>query len=233
MTEYGFFGLLWESSLVIKVVFLVLIGMSVSTWSMIFIKWFELSRAGKNVVAAREGVEAADTVNAAVNACGNGAALTVAEAGSGELNRLRSTGLATAEGGRLVLDSVRHVLKDTAQAESDRLYGSLSFLSTCAAAAPLLGLFGTVWGIMSSFASITGGAEGVAEVAPGLAEALGTTAAGLMVAIPAVLAYNLYLKMLSGVDTDLAGLSGALLNRVKGELADVVACKPTPASGDE
>lgn len=227
MTEYGFFGLLWESSLVIKVVFVVLIAMSVSTWSLIFFKWWELTNAGKQAVAARLAVAASGSVTEAVQACGEeSCALAVASAGAEELLQLRNTGLATAEGGRLVLDSVRHALQEEAEAQSEKLYGSLSYLSTCAAAAPLLGLFGTVWGIMSSFSSITEGGAGVSEVAPGLAEALGTTAAGLMVAIPAVLAYNLFLKMLSGTEGELASLSGAFMSRLKGDLGDIVACKP-------
>ena len=71
----------------------------------------------------------------------------------------------------------------------------LIFLSTTAAAAPFLGLLGTVWGIMSSFLSM--GAEGAASldvVGPGIAEALVTTIAGLGAAIPALIGYNLLLR---------------------------------------
>lgn len=234
MSEYGFFGLLWESSLVIKVVFVVLAGMSVSTWSLIFYKWWELRGAAASTRAAGAEVERASSVAEAVSACaGEGPACEVVRAGSEELDRLRASALATAEAGRLVLDSLRHTLSDAAQAQSERLFGSLSYLSTCAAAAPLLGLFGTVWGIMSSFSSITGGTGGVAEVAPGLAEALGTTAAGLMVAIPAVLAYNLFLKMLASTESGLFELAGTFLNRVKADLPDITACAPQPGPRGE
>ncbi len=232
MMEYGFFGLLWESSLVIKVVFLVLIGMSLSTWSMIFFKWWELSGATKDAAKAREYVAGTTTIAAAIEACGEeGYASNVAGAAASELKRLKGTGLVSLDQGRLVLDSVRHALKGAVEVEAERLYGSLSYLSTCAATAPLLGLFGTVWGIMSSFSSITGGTGGVAEVAPGLAEALGTTAAGLMVAIPAVLAYNLYLKMLADTEGELNALSGEFMNRVKGDLVAMVALKPSDGEG--
>ncbi len=227
MMEYGFFGLLWESSLVIKVVFVVLIGMSLSSWSLILFKWWELSGASKDAAKVCEVVTGAATLLMATKSCGeDGCACKVVKAGGAELKRLKDTGLVTLDQGRLVLDSVRHALKNAVEVETERLYGSLSYLSTCAATAPLLGLFGTVWGIMSSFASITGGTGGVAEVAPGLAEALGTTAAGLMVAIPAVLAYNLYLKMLADTEGELNTLSDEFMNRVKGELVEIVAVKP-------
>ncbi|MGE4504062.1 MAG: MotA/TolQ/ExbB proton channel family protein [Desulfovibrionaceae bacterium] len=238
MTQYGFFGLLWESSLVIKVVFVVLFGMSVSTWGLIFAKWWELSRAAREARAVREEVAAAGSLEGARRAASGegeepGAAKAVVLAGVEELERLRGVTLPGAERGRLVLENLRHALADAAREQADRLYGSLAFLSTCAAAAPLLGLFGTVWGIMSSFSSITGGAGGVAEVAPGLAEALGTTAAGLVVAIPAVLAYNLHLKMLGAIEAELAALGAAYMNRVKAELDAVAGCGPAPAEGEE
>lgn len=75
--------------------------------------------------------------------------------------------------------------------ELRRLEGGLPFLATISSAAPFIGLFGTVWGIMTSFASIAQSQDTSLEVvAPGIAEALFATAAGLAVAIPAVIAYN-------------------------------------------
>lgn len=75
--------------------------------------------------------------------------------------------------------------------ELRRLEGGLPFLATISSAAPFIGLFGTVWGIMTSFASIAQSQDTSLEVvAPGIAEALFATAAGLAVAIPAVIAFN-------------------------------------------
>jgi len=71
----------------------------------------------------------------------------------------------------------------------------LNFLATTGSTAPFIGLFGTVWGIMNSFRGIgAAGAANLAVVAPGIAEALIATAAGLVAAIPAVIAYNYYLS---------------------------------------
>lgn len=76
-------------------------------------------------------------------------------------------------------------------AESDRLAGRLNFLATTGSVAPFVGLFGTVWGIMRSFAAIAAEQNSsLAVVAPGIAEALFATAIGLFAAIPAVIAYN-------------------------------------------
>jgi len=80
--------------------------------------------------------------------------------------------------------------------ESAKLEKYLSFLATTGSTTPFIGLFGTVWGIMNSFRGIgVSGAASLAVVAPGIAEALIATAAGLAAAIPAVIAYNYYLSM--------------------------------------
>lgn len=77
----------------------------------------------------------------------------------------------------------------------------LSILSTCAAVAPLLGLFGTVWGLVHSFLRISEKQSAdIATVAPGIAEALMTTLAGLMVAIPAVVMYNILASQLRKIE---------------------------------
>jgi len=79
--------------------------------------------------------------------------------------------------------------------EAERLERYLSFLATTGSTSPFIGLFGTVWGIMNSFMGIGRiGAASLAVVAPGIAEALIATAAGLAAAIPAVIAYNYYLS---------------------------------------
>jgi biopolymer transport protein TolQ len=78
--------------------------------------------------------------------------------------------------------------------EIQRMEKRLSFLGTCGSVTPFIGLFGTVWGIMNAFRGIgQAGSASIAAVAPGIAEALITTAAGLVAAIPAVMAYNYFL----------------------------------------
>ena len=90
-----------------------------------------------------------------------------------------------------VLMRVQRVMDNTITSEIDRLERRLMFLATVGSTAPFVGLFGTVWGIMSSFQSIAASNNtSLAVVAPGIAEALFATALGLLAAIPAVIFYN-------------------------------------------
>jgi biopolymer transport protein TolQ len=95
------------------------------------------------------------------------------------------------------LDSVERSLIRASRIESARLSRFVPFLATTAAATPFIGLFGTVWGIMSSFATIgSTGTTSITAVAPGISEALINTAAGLFAAIPALLFYNAFVQQL-------------------------------------
>jgi biopolymer transport protein TolQ len=97
--------------------------------------------------------------------------------------------------GHASTDEVKIALKRVVALESTRLEKYLTFLATTGSTTPFIGLFGTVWGIMNSFRGIGRiGSASLAVVAPGIAEALIATAAGLAAAIPAVIAYNYYLS---------------------------------------
>ncbi len=108
----------------------------------------------------------------------------------------------SAEGGAItsansagVKDRIDRVMRVTEARELDRVERFLSFLATVGSTAPFVGLFGTVWGIMNSFQSIASqNNTTLAVVAPGIAEALFATALGLLVAIPAVVAYNNFIN---------------------------------------
>ncbi len=95
---------------------------------------------------------------------------------------------------------LRRMLKRYSALESARLERYLNFLATTGTTTPFIGLFGTVWGIMNAFTGIgTTGSASLAVVAPGIAEALVTTAMGLAAAIPAVIAYNYYLSRVNRI----------------------------------
>jgi len=95
------------------------------------------------------------------------------------------------------LPAVERSLQRAVRVESARLSHALPFLATTASATPFIGLFGTIWGIMSSFSAIgTSGSASIVVVAPGISEALINTAAGLLAAIPALIAYNYFLGRL-------------------------------------
>jgi len=106
------------------------------------------------------------------------------------------------------LDSLSRALARAATVESTRLERRVSFLATTATVTPFIGLFGTVWGIMTAFADIGRmGSANLAVVAPGISEALITTAMGLAAAIPAAVFYNFYnsrIRVLSSMVDDFA-----------------------------
>lgn len=103
-------------------------------------------------------------------------------------------------------------LHDVAGREMAELEQSLVILATTASASPFLGLFGTVWGVMSAFMSIgTRGSAELSVVGPGIAEALITTVAGLAAAIPALVAYNYFVDRLRRMDGELARFTGDLV----------------------
>lgn len=114
------------------------------------------------------------------------------------------------------LESVERALDRAITEETTRLESLVSFLATTGSAAPFVGLFGTVWGIMNSFSAI--GAKGSASitvVAPGMAEALSTTAVGMLAAIPAVIAYNYFVQRIKELNSEMETFSSELLNIVK------------------
>jgi biopolymer transport protein TolQ len=107
--------------------------------------------------------------------------------------------IAHAQGGPKIqsLDGVERSLMRASRMEAARLSRFIPFLATTAGATPFIGLFGTVWGIMSSFASIASSSStSITAVAPGISEALINTAAGLFAAVPALLAYNYFVGRL-------------------------------------
>src|SRR5207249_10785628 len=111
------------------------------------------------------------------------------------------------------LPILNRALRRAAALEVALLERYLPFLATTASAAPFIGLFGTVWGIMSAFHGI--GAQGsasLAVVAPGISEALIATAAGLAAAIPAVIGYNYFVNRVRHWATEMDGFTLDLLN---------------------
>ncbi len=117
------------------------------------------------------------------------------------------------------MDNLKRSIRKAESQEISELGSSLSFLATTGSAAPFIGLFGTVWGIMSSFHDIgLRGSASLAVVAPGISEALVATAAGLAVAIPAVIAYNYFANRLTEIETEMQNFSTDFLNLVERDL---------------
>jgi biopolymer transport protein TolQ len=175
---------------VAKLVLLVLLAFSIISWAIILTKWSLLRRArlqsGRFVRAFRKAQRLQD-VAAVADQFRPSPLVGVFEGGFEELKRqLASFGMLRN------MAAVQRGMQIGASEEITRLERNMPWLAITAAVTPFVGLFGTVWGIIDAFQGLgTAGAATLRAVAPGISEALITTAAGLAAAIPAVIAYNL------------------------------------------
>jgi len=183
---------------VAKVVLVILIVFSLASWSVILAKSKELAgarRASERFLRIfRKATRLSEVSSAAPQHRGSPLS-AMFQAGYAELEatvRASKRSSPTETGGRIrSLDGVERSLVRAVGAEQERLQRALPLLATTASVTPFIGLFGTVWGIMNTFRAIGAtGSTSIVTVAPGIAEALVNTAAGLLAAIPAVVAYN-------------------------------------------
>lgn len=113
------------------------------------------------------------------------------------------------------ITGIQRALQRASAAELTILEKSMSWLATTGSVTPFIGLLGTVIGIISAFRGISSGGTSIQAVAPGIAEALIATAAGLFAAIPAVIAYNQFISKMKSIATDLDDFSSEFLNLVE------------------
>jgi biopolymer transport protein TolQ len=182
-----------------KAVLVVLAFFSLVSWAIIIGKIWSFSRAGASSRAFlahfRKSRKFADVLGIC-DKCEPSPLVGIFRAGYAELDQQVKDGreVAPADTGRLFvksLASIERALERAAGVETTRLTRGLSFLATTASATPFIGLFGTVMGILISFSQIASkGSTSIVVVAPGIAEALINTAAGLVAAVPALIAYN-------------------------------------------
>jgi biopolymer transport protein TolQ len=188
--------LILNASVVVKVVMLLLAAVSFMSWMFIFQKWFAIRRAAAQTDKFEREFWSGNDLNALYQGAVNqrhtiGSLERIFEAGFREFAKLRS-GQRAADASDMV-DGARRAMRATFQREMDFLERHLAFLASTGSVSPYVGLFGTVWGIMHAFRSLANVQQAtLAQVAPGIAEALVATAIGLFAAIPAVVAYNRY-----------------------------------------
>ncbi|MES2878905.1 MAG: protein TolQ [Pseudomonadota bacterium] len=186
-----------NASLVVQLVMLLLVLISVSSWAAIFRKLFSLKRVKSlNDTFEREfwsGTSLNDLFAAAAqNAHVSGPMERIYASGMREYQKLREKRITDV--GQL-MDGARRAMRASFQREMDVVEVNLSFLASVGSVSPYVGLFGTVWGIMHSFTGLASlQSVTLATVAPGIAEALVSTAIGLFAAIPAVVAYNRFAR---------------------------------------
>ena len=186
-----------NASVVVKIVLGLLLVVSFMSWMFIFQKWFSIRRANRQTEDFEREFWGGKDLNALYQGAVNhrhsiGNLERIFEAGFREFAKLRGQKSAHPEASDMV-DGARRAMRATFQREMDFLERHLAFLASTGSVSPYVGLFGTVWGIMHAFRSLANVQQAtLAQVAPGIAEALVATAIGLFAAIPAVVAYNRY-----------------------------------------
>jgi biopolymer transport protein TolQ len=182
--------LVMQTGAVAKTALLLLLVFSVVSWAVILSKWFLLKRArfqsGRFVRAFRKAQRMQDVASVA-DQFRPSPLVGVFEGAVEEFKRQMGM-----TGGIRNLTSIQRAMQIASSEEITRLERNVPWLAITGAVTPFIGLFGTVWGIIDAFHGLgTAGAATLRAVAPGVSEALVTTAAGLAAAIPAVIAYNL------------------------------------------
>ncbi len=220
-TAPGIVGLFIESGWVGKVVMAILLMFSVLSWAMILLKYQFLRRAEKEshafLAAFRKTRIVADLLRHAEAKKFSPLATLFIE-GHREVEAIIKSfpeGKVKDDDRALVSQEVERALTSTAQDEIVYMERYLAFLGTTGTVGPLLGLFGTVWGIMDAFYGIgLKGSGDIGALAPGLAEALINTSGGLFVAIPSVIAYNYFSEKIKDLATRMDSFSIEFLSLV-------------------
>jgi len=195
-----FVYLIRNASLVVKFVMLLLLTFSVISWAVILFKSLEYSRARRNSQKFLDLFQKSKNFGEILKNSAlfvNNPLGEIFKSGYREMSLQMGPNYAPDQ---LRIESLHRAMVRASNGEIARFERLNGFLATTAAVTPFIGLFGTVWGIMSSFQAI--GLQmnaNLATVAPGIAEALVTTALGLFAAVPAVIFYNLLLARLKGL----------------------------------
>ncbi len=211
----NFLDLIAGASPVVQLVLLVLIFFSIFSWTIVFFKRKTLKTAEaqsrKFLTVFRKSTNLSD-VNEAARKYQSSPLASLFQSGFKELAYLAKSN-PKPELSPDKMDNLNRALLRASNSEVAKLEKMMSFLATTGNVTPFIGLFGTVWGIMDAFIRIgVVRSASLATVAPGIAEALVTTAVGLVCAIPAVIAYNLFLQRIKGVITEMENFSLEFLN---------------------
>lgn len=193
---------------IVKLVLLLLIVFSVVSWAIIFLKFKLFKGIERNQAAFIKSFAEGKSLSALFDLAEKAARTPITEVfrtGYLELTRIQRGRTAEpaavgVRGASFPLENVERAMRKAANEEVGMMENYLPFLATTGSATPFIGLFGTVWGIMNAFSGIAAvGSATLATVAPGIAEALIATAAGLAAAIPSVMAYNYFLNRVRAI----------------------------------
>lgn len=221
-----------NAGLMVQFVIFLLLSFSVATWTIILLKYVQIRRAyNESAFFVEYFWKTRDFSNAFAKAkelrySPVARMFRIAYMELKKLNRIAAAAGSSEDRGRsggprrsMGVDTVRRALGRSVTMESIRLIQLVPFLATTGNIAPFIGLFGTVWGIMNSFHSIAyqRGATSLAAVAPGISEALVATAAGLAVAIPAVIGYNYFTQKIRILESEMESFSADFINIVESD----------------
>ncbi len=227
-TDLDIIQVISNAGLMVRFVLLLLLFFSVSSWTIIIIKWRYIRRAyiesNRFIEYFWKSRDLAGAYTKAKQLAGCPVA-RIFRIGYVELKRISQSGRAAADdsesiGGRISGGTnVKRALRRAINTETTRMTQMVPFLATTGNTTPFIGLFGTVWGIINSFHSIgQSGSASLAVVAPGISEALIATAAGLAVAIPAVIAFNYFMQKIKVVESELISFSADFLNIIERDI---------------
>jgi biopolymer transport protein TolQ len=216
------FQLLLDTGPTVQAVLLLLIGFSIGSWGIILYKLRQISLARKEsdrFTAIFWESRNLSAIHGASSGLRQSPVAQVFRAGYQELLRLTrakrqvvnaESGFSTELGG---VDNVLRAMRRAANVELTRLESGITFLATTGSTCPFIGLFGTVWGIMTAFLGLSAAhSSNIQAVAPGIAEALVTTAVGLVAAIPAQMFYNYFIARVRVLATEMDNFTSEFVN---------------------
>ena len=194
-SNFSTWSLFLQADLIVKAVMFVLLAASLWSWGIIFAKVLTVKRLAREADQFEEGFWSGGSIDDLYDRIGNRPTDPMAAtfaAAMLEWRRSAARGLIGSGGLQAsIKERIERLMNVTVLREMERVERYMTFLATVGSTAPFVGLFGTVWGIMNSFEGIAASKNtSLAVVAPGIAEALFTTALGLIAAIPAVVGYN-------------------------------------------
>ncbi len=217
-SQLGILELVTSSGLVVQGVLLILILMSVMTWGIVLSKWSHMKKAKNQTNKFNDVFWSSNNLSEMEESSkqlGTSPVAHVFSAGLKELKEIVRLQKEKGEGSGYI-ESVDRALKRAKALEVTKIEKGTTFLATTASAAPFIGLFGTVWGIMNAFLGLSSsGGNTIQAVAPGISEALIATAIGLAAAIPAAIAYNYFMQQIKVLGRDMDMFSAQFLNIAK------------------
>lgn len=222
-TDLSIIGLIGNADMVVKLAILMLILSSLWSWSLIFDKLITFKKINLSTDKFEKifwSGQILEQLYERIKARADHPMAAVFVAAMSELKRQEMKGYSGSNSHHLsvgIKERIGQAMEVARSREMDKIERNLSLLGTIGSAAPFIGLFGTVWGIMHSFQSIAAAKNAtLSVVAPGIAEALLATAIGLVAAIPAVIFYNIFAAKLNRLNIridDFASELGSLISR--------------------